>query len=59
MAYKTVMTMEELQKQIRDIVFAISCLPFSVEAKEELLKIIESHSSTAFETIKRIHESYK
>jgi len=51
--------MEILQKQVRDIVSAVSRLPFSEEAKAEIIKMIETHAKTSFETVKRVYEESK
>ena len=56
---KAIFTLEELKKQVRNIIDEINKLPFDSEAKKELANIIESHANTAYETIKRIYESGK
>ena len=51
----SVQYLETLQRQIGEVVSTVRRLPFSEEAKAEIVRLIESHAKTAYESIKRAY----
>jgi len=52
-------SIEDIQKQLAEVVRLIRSLPFGDDAKDAAIKILRDHAETSFETAKRIYEKGK